>query len=335
MKTVADLGEFGLLSEVHKILNPSHPDILVGLGDDAAIVLPPKAPIVMTTDAMVEDVHFKQQWTTPQCIAQKALGSALSDLASKCAKPAYAMITFGLPGETPLNWVYGFYQRLAELQNEWGVAVIGGDTVRSPQIWVSISVYGIQTTPQPITISSAKPGDAILVSGTLGDAAAGLETLLNPPAGGCDLNSISYLQNKLHCPVPRLKEALAIASLAIPNAMTDISDGLARDLTKLCVASGVGAQINGARLPCSDALICYAHEKAPDYAWRGGEEYELLLTLPHDQAAALQQQWNHATCPLHQIGEITKSTEVVVNGVSQQRDGFDHFKTKSTKANLD
>lgn len=333
MKTVADLGEFGLLSEIHRILTPTHPDILVGLGDDAAVVLPPTAPIVMTTDAMVEGIHFKREWTTAQNIAQKALGSALSDLAGKCAKPAYAMITFGLPGETPLDWVYSFYQRLAVLQQEWGVAVIGGDTVQSPQIWISISVYGTQTTPQPITISSAKPGDAILISGTLGDAAAGLETLLNPQLGACDIDITSFLQNKLHCPVPRLNEALAIASIAIPNAMTDVSDGLARDLAKICAASGVGARINGALLPCSDALNRYANENAPDYAWRGGEEYELLLTLPQDQAATLLRLWERS-CPLHQIGGITQSTKIIVDGVNQQSDGFDHFKSKSTKANL-
>ncbi|MBZ0255509.1 thiamine-phosphate kinase [bacterium] len=335
MNTVSDLGEFGLLKELHKILNPTHPDILVGLGDDAAVVLPPKTPIVMTTDAMVEGVHFKREWTTAQNIAQKALGSALSDLAGKCAKPAYAMITFGLPGETPLDWVYGFYQRLAELQQEWGVAVIGGDTVQSPQIWISISVYGTQTSPQPITISSAKPGDAILVSGSLGDAAAGLETLLNPQPDACDLDMISYLQNRLHCPVPRLNEAMAIASIAIPNAMTDVSDGLARDLAKICAASGVGARLDGALLPCSDALIKYANENAPDYAWRGGEEYELLLTLPQDQAASLLEQWSDSKCSLHQIGEITQSTEIIVDGVNRQLSGFDHFKSKSTKANLD
>ncbi|MDP8245863.1 MAG: thiamine-phosphate kinase [Candidatus Hinthialibacter antarcticus] len=330
MKTVADLGEFNLLEKLQQILSPSHPDILVGLGDDAAVVAPPHAPIVMTTDAMVEGVHFKHEWASAQQIAHKALASTLSDLAGKCAKPAYALITLGLPGETELKWIYEFYQCLAQLQREWNLSIVGGDTVRSPQFWISIAAYGVQTTQSPLRIDSAQAGDWIIVSGTLGDAAAGLGSLLHP-GQTCDLASLQFLQNRLHLPTPRLNEAMQIASIAVPNSMTDISDGLARDLRKICKASGLGAHLQASQLPCSDALRQYAGEKAPEYAWRGGEEYELLLTLSPEQGRNLINQWDKANCPLHHIGELTSSTDIIVDGMDPSLEGFDHFKTNSPR----
>lgn len=334
MKTVADLGEFNLLAKLHKILSPSHPEILVGLGDDAAVVSPPRAPIVMTTDAMVEGVHFKRQWASPHDIAHKALASTLSDLAGKCAQPAYALITLGLPGETEIEWIYSFYHRLAELQQEWAVSIVGGDTVRSPQFWISIAAYGVQTTKHPLRINSATEGDWIIVSGALGDAAAGLDSLLYPGKRTVDPATVQYLQSRFHCPTPRLNEAIKIASITVPNTMTDISDGLARDLRKICQASGVGAFLHAEQFPCSEALQHYAGGLAPEYAWRGGEEYELLLTLPPEQGSELIKQWDNVNCPLHSIGEITASTDILIDGVKQSLEGFDHFKTPPSHTNL-
>ncbi len=326
MKTVSDLGEFNLLAQLHEILSPKHPDILVGLGDDAAVVKPPDAPIVMTTDAMVEGVHFKREWAPPQDIAHKALASALSDLAGKCANPSYALITLGLPGSTDLDWVLTAYQRFAELQNQWGISIIGGDTVRSPQIWISITVLGTQITEKPVQINCAQPGDWILASNTLGDAAAGLDSLLHPKKRERSQNACDFLRSRFHRPTPRLGEAKRLTELVTPSSMTDISDGLARDLCKVCQASGVGAKLDSKALPCSQALNEYAGADAAEFAWRGGEDYELLLTAPPDDAERLLSQWNDADCALHRIGELTSSPQIIVEGIDPDMKGFDHFK---------
>lgn len=325
-KTVNELGEFGLIQRIQSILGPSSPNILVGLGDDAAVVPPGLSPLVVTTDAMIDGIHFRSVWTSAADLAHKALASNLSDLAAKCADPLYGVVTIGLPSGTEVSWVESFYTALAERGNEWGIEIVGGDTVRAPQLIVSITVIGTLMTENPVTVRSARVGDDILVTGTLGDAAAGLEILdrLNLPNRSPE--SHPYLIERFLRPRPRVREALSIIQSVLPSSMTDISDGLARDLPKLCQASRVGAEIDPNRIPYSDSLRNYASDPV-EYAWRGGEDYELLFTLSPSDTALLLNSWDRVICPITVIGSITPIDRGIrVSGWDGTLDkGFDHF----------
>ncbi|MFB3789095.1 MAG: thiamine-phosphate kinase [bacterium] len=323
-----DIGEFGLHRRIREILGAHSPDVLLGLGDDAAVVRTHPGALVITTDAMVEGIHFQTEWTAASDLAYKALASTLSDLAAKCAVPSYGAITLGLPADSPVAWVEEFYQTLAGLRAEWGLEVIGGDTVRSPLILVSITAFGYQKTAQPVTIHGARVGDRILVTGTLGDAAAGLRILLSGASSGTWTPAQTALVQRFRRPTPRLREALKILTLSTPNSLTDISDGLARDLTKLCEASGTGARLAADSWPAGEALRSLG-ETWRTLAWQGGEDYELLLTLPPGLAEKLIREWDQSLCPLTDIGEITPAAEGIhVEGWSEAlAGGFDHFRS--------
>lgn len=325
-QTVADIGEFGLIQIIQSILPKPSQDVLVGLGDDTATFQPKTQPIIVSTDAMVEDIHFRLDWTNAGDLAHKALASSLSDLAAKAAKPAYAVITVGVPGHTSVEFMEAFYHSLAKQSQQWHTQIIGGDTVSSEKLWISITVWGYQTTLHPLKITNAQVKDKILVTGFLGDAAGGLNLLMD--SKNCDSEHHQYLINRLSCPTPRIDKALAIARIITPSTMTDISDGISRDLKKICEASQTGAMIDAAQLPISPALNGVMKEDAAKTAWKGGEDYELLLTANPVDAEKLLQQWDQSLCPLTIIGAITDGKNgIQVEGLDPSNiQGFDHYK---------
>ncbi len=326
--TINDIGEFKLHQIIKDILPNSSKNILVGIGDDAAVIQPLHSPMVLTKDAMVEGVHFLSQWTTAADLAYKSLASNISDLAAKGAQPAFGLIALGLPGNTEIRWIEEFYQTLAKQKNVWGLEIIGGDTIQSPQLMISITAIGYQQIQKPIRINTAQPGDWIFITGTVGDAAAGLEILQDQNKSEKDLEDAFLIQRLLR-PTPRLKEALQLIKLAIPSSMTDISDGLARDLPKICKASGTGAAIIAASIPCSKELREYACDPI-SYAWKGGEDYELLFTLPEDQAKQLLETWDKEDCQITNIGLITSTSDSIqlIGRGDIQNSGFDHFQQR-------
>ncbi|MGI6454140.1 MAG: thiamine-phosphate kinase [bacterium] len=325
---VKDIGEFGLISRIEKMLGSSSEMVLVGLGDDTATIKPHMQPLVITTDTMVEDVHFRRDWSSPEDVAHKALASNLSDLAAKCACPAFYLVTIGLPVDTPVRWVEELYQRLVQLNQEWKVELVGGDTIRSDKILISITACGYQTTTDPVRTRNARVGDRILVSGTLGDAAAGLDLLPKMRETELSQDHLTFLLKRFNQPTPRNRESAAIARILEPHAMTDISDGLAREIPKICAAAGVGARVDASKLPCSEALRAFAGEQAVRYAWKGGEDYELLLTVSEEHAEVLLSQWDTSLCPLTEIGVVTEQTDGVrVDGFNGSLEpGFDHYR---------
>jgi thiamine-monophosphate kinase len=325
IKTVADVGEFGLIRLIREVLPPPSATVLLGIGDDAAIVLPSQRPSVITTDAMIEDVHFRLDWCSAVDIAHKALASNISDLAAKCAQPSYGVISVGLPPSTPLQWVEELYRTLVSCSHEWHCEIIGGDTVRSEKIMLSITVWGELLTPSPVRISGAHVGDIILVTGFPGDAAAGLHCFETET--DCAPESVRYLKQRFLRPTPRIREMNDIIRLGLPSSMTDISDGLAREISKLCHASQTGAEIDLTHFQCSPALQDMSREDPTHYVWKGGEDYELLFTLPATHAETMLAAWSHDSCPLQVIGEIRPSEQgIVITGVKEAGEaGFDHF----------
>ena len=247
----------------------SDSDVLVGIGDDGAVVATKSDQQIHVLDTLVEDVHFPHD-APPADIAYRAVAVNLSDIAAMGATPRW--MTLGLTlSNVDEDWVRQFADGLFEASSEFDVALIGGDTTRGPGVVVSIAMIG-ESPASPLLRSGAQVGDTIYVTGTLGDAAGGL-ALYNDGAP-CD-----FLLRRFLRPTPRV--AIGQALLGTATAAIDISDGLAGDLSKLLAASGVGAELDVGALPVSDNLLSmFDIEQCRYFALKGGDDYELCFTAP-------------------------------------------------------
>ncbi len=279
-----------------------------GLIDDAAVVTPaPGRDVVLTTDGVIAGVHFFPS-DPPGGIGRKALRMNLSDLAAKGATPLGFLVSVALPAGTDEAWIAAFAAGLGEDAKRYGCPLLGGDTDRTPGP-TSISIAAFGTVPHGAMVrrSTAKPGDAIVVTGTIGDAALGVllqrEQKLGPRLGLSDA-MVAFLMQRYLLPEPR--NALAETVLHHASAAMDISDGLAGDLAKLCRASGVSAEIDAGRVPLSDAARAAA---AADPALfetilTGGDDYEIVLTLHSERLPSLRAAAKAAGVPVTEIGRI-------------------------------
>ncbi len=318
------LGEFDLIDRYFRDAAARRDDVVLGVGDDGALLRPrPGFDLVMVTDTLVEGTHFKSG-ASPRSIGHRALAVNLSDLAAMGAKPAWALLALTLPS-TEESWIKEFAAGFLALARAHGVALVGGDTTRGP---LSITVQAVGYVPkgQALVRSGAKVGDVVLVSGTLGDAAAGLH------------DSNEDLRARFNFPTPRV--ALGQALLGIATAAMDVSDGLLADLGKLSAASGVGAGLELECLPLSTALIeTRGLDAARRLALTGGDDYELLFTLPLER----WQQWQSGSetpshdisaCGITAIGRIEAGSGVRLTlegravtpaALGIERSGWDHF----------
>lgn len=261
----------------------------LGLVDDCAVVTPPPGhDLVLKTDAVAARVHFfpEDPW---DLVARKALRVNLSDLAAKGARPLGYLLTLALPDDWREDGLAAFARGLAEDQATFAVSLLGGDTIRSPEgLIVSITVFGAVPTGRMVRRASARPGDLLFVSGTLGDAALGLRARTRPDAAagwGLDAEAAAHLARRYLLPEPRLP--LAPAILAHAGAAMDLSDGLGLDLARMCRGSGVAAEVRVADLPLSPAARA-AVAADPDLLAAilgGGDDYEILTAVPPAAAA--------------------------------------------------
>jgi thiamine-monophosphate kinase len=319
-KTVQAIGEQGLLRLVQRFC-PS--DIV---GDDAA-VLPtqPDRDLVVTTDVLIDNVHFSDRTTPAHAAGWRAIAANLSDLAAMGARPIGVTIGLGLPGETSVDWVSNLYQGMTDCLGEFGGAIVGGDLVRSPVRTISITAFGEVEPGKVIARSIAQPGDAILVTGYHGSARAGLELLLNEefdPQFAALIKAHQY-------PTPQL---------AIPPKLTgrtagmDSSDGLADAVLQICRSSHVGAELWRSQLPIHPVLQTYKPEQAIQWALYGGEDFELVLCMPRTEAKKLLPQLPEEAAI---VGKITDTNVVELIDESGQREvlsfdrGFQHFQQAS------
>jgi thiamine-monophosphate kinase len=310
----------------------THPGAL-GLADDAAVLTPPPGcDLVLTTDGVIAGVHFFPG-DPPETIGRKVLRMNLSDLAAKGAEPAGFLLSIALPAGFNEAWLTAFTAGLGDDARHYGCPLLGGDTDHTPgPISVSIAAFGIVPQGKIVRRSTAKAGDCIVVTGTIGDAALGVllrrDAGLAPRLGLPDAAS-AYLQDRYLKPQPR--NALAAAVLQHASAAMDVSDGLAGDLAKLCRASGLAAEIDAVRVPLSDAAraVIAADPALLETVLSGGDDYELLLTTPPERLDAFLAAARQAGVGATEIGRIT-----VGHGVRFRRDGetlsfsrpsFSHF----------
>lgn len=278
------LGEWGLLAALLPRLNRGlGKTIPVGPGDDAALFRAGGGTWAITTDMLVEGVHFRRRWTGGADLGHKTLAVNLSDLAAMGdVEPVLGVLSAGLPPGTPVSFVEDFYRGFAALARRSGFKLVGGDTVRAARMTFSLTALGRVRGPV-FRRSTARPGDLLLATGTLGDAAAGLRIL--EKRGRPATADERFLVERFRRPTPRRAWARSLARSGRITAGLDVSDGLWRSVKILTAASGVGARVDAERLPLSGALRRWAGPRAASLALTGGEDYELLLTAAPASAA--------------------------------------------------
>ena len=314
-------GEFELIERHFTQRGAARHDLLLGVGDDAALVSPPPgSELVLALDTIVVESHFPAGLDA-RFVGHRVLAVNLSDLAAMGAEPAWALLGLTLPSVDE-HWLTGFSAGLDALARRSGVALVGGDTTRGP-LTASIALAGFVPSGQALRRSGASPGDDLWVSGTPGDAAAGLAILQGRlPGQGRARDALLH-----RFQLPEARVALGLALRGIATACIDVSDGLAGDLAKLCAASGVGADIVSRELPLSAGLCSVAAPQARfAFALAGGDDYELLFTAPPSERKRLAAL--NAGVVLRHIGTIDDQPGVRVDGSPPEREaghGFDHF----------
>lgn len=312
------MDEFRLIRQYFASLTPAVPALVLGIGDDCALLQPPPGQqLAITSDSLVAGRHFPAD-TAPEDIGWKALAVNLSDLAAMGAQASTFLLALTLPAFDP-RWLEGFARGLGELAGQAGVALVGGDTTRGP---LAITITALGWVPQGAALrrDGARPGDLVCVTGTLGDAALALRRLGEP-----DLPTA--LRQRLDRPQPRLAAGLALRGLA--SAAIDLSDGLAGDLGHILAASGVGAELAADDLPVSPAFAAAQLPVRERLALQlqGGDDYELCFCLPEGQLAAARAA---LPLPFTVIGRIGSAPGLWLRGAQGAREsvapeGYRHF----------
>ncbi len=323
---VQDIGEQGLLAKLQAFCPPEV------VGDDAAVLtVPAGRSLVVTTDVLVDNVHFSDRTTSPEDAGWRATAANLSDLAAMGAMPLGITVGLGLPGDVTVDWVERLYRGLTDCLQQHGTVIVGGDICRSPTITLAITAFGQVDPARVLRRSAAQVGDAIVVTGPHGCSRAGLELLLNPSWGN-DLEAVTKadLIRAHQRPRPRLDVLPLLASFLPQRAIAavDSSDGLSDAILQICRASGVGAQIQGDRIPCGGFSQL---EALPlDWILYGGEDFELVLCLEPAAAEILVEQLGAGAAV---IGQITANPEVILRSTTRGtasirlslEHGFQHF----------
>ncbi|WP_158970592.1 thiamine-phosphate kinase [Paraglaciecola sp. L3A3] len=300
--------EFNLIEHFFKANSGQRKDVIIGIGDDAAVThIPQGQALVTTTDTLLSGVHFLPD-ASAHAVAQKAIAVNLSDLAAMGAEPAWLSLSLSVPHADEL-WLKDFSTGLQELVDYYSIQLIGGDTVQGP-LAITITAQGFVPFEQAITRSGAKPGDLVYVTGTLGDAGLGLAIAKNQQEKVTDsaitAENRDFLLKRLNYPTPRLLTGTMLRRIA--NSCIDLSDGLISDIKHILTMSHCGATLNLDKLPLSTALSeSVDEETAIKYALSAGDDYELLFTVSEEQKGNLETTLASANIQVTCIGQLNGS----------------------------
>jgi thiamine-monophosphate kinase len=332
---LADVGEWGLLARLASCL-PEEPSWVVigrGVDDAAALDLGGRELVLLTCDLQLEGRHFRRDWIAPRLLGRRAAAVNLSDIAAMGGRPRAAVASLALPRSLDVRYFDALMRGLGDQLAEHGAALVGGNLAESARhVAVDVTLLGTVDRKRVARRKGARPGDRILLTGWLGESAAGFALLRRQPGARGGARPTGLVRRHLD-PTPRVREGAALAAHGV-TAMIDISDGLDSDLVHLCEASQVGAEIDLALLPASGALVRAASSlHAPAWKWmlRGGEDYELLCTAPPTRVPALRKALARVSdLPLTDLGVILPADEghwVVRAGkrVRLTGSGFQHF----------
>jgi thiamine-monophosphate kinase len=322
--TIGDVGEFGFLSKLLPQL-PGGSGILVGPGQDCAVIRCGDRRYLFTVDALVDGVHFQRAWLSPRQIGRKSFLVNASDAAAMGGRPRFCVVSLAVPTNYPVRDLSAIQAGIMEAAGETGAAVVGGNLTRARQLSVSIALLA-EAPKRIVTRQGARRGDRIYVTGTLGDAALGCRMLRRRKGA---MRAIQRFRE----PSPRLQAGRVLVESGVVSAMIDVSDGLVQDLGHICEESHVGAVIHTDRVPLSAAYR--ATLGAEDtLALQGGEDYELLCTVPERYVKRLERARKRLGCPITWIGEIVTGPAIHLLGpdgrdASLATRGFDHFQARS------
>jgi len=335
-----EIGEFGLINWIRGKMSPRDPTIIAGIGDDAAVVKPPKNSIcLVTTDILIEDIHFRKDLTDALRLGKKTLSINISDIAAMGGIPQYFLLSMGLPSHIPFRWLEELFHGIQQVADRYSLSLIGGDTARARKLTINVTLIGRAKAGEVVYRKGARAGDQIMVTGTLGNAALGLR-ILKFHKGDLGISTykdgeMAELIDKHLSPTPRITEGRLIAENHLANAMIDISDGLIADLGHILEESHVGAKIWISRIPLSEAFRRTVPRYASngiDLAISGGEDYELLLTTPRKKGGKLMALFRKSGLQITPIGGIVDPHHGMKLYLDDGREyrprrkGYDHFK---------
>ncbi len=325
------VGEFGLIERIRKAAHKGR-GVRVGIGDDAAWLDCPSRTLLVTTDLLIEGVHFDLRWISFHALGYKTLAVNLSDIAAMGGTPAYLTLSLGIPIDFKSEDIEEFYRGIESLASPSGVSLVGGDTSAAKRFFISATLIG-HCADRPVLRSGAREEDDLYVTGTLGDSALGLD-LLKKSQGRANIRNaaVAYLVRRHRFPSARLKAGALLARAGLAKAMIDVSDGLAQDLSHICRASRVGAEVWEDALPLSPAYRALAGPKRSAYALAGGEDYELLFSVRPRDRNRLEKIKRRLGVPIARIGKCLpakKGLRVIDRrgkSISAPLAGYDHFK---------
>ncbi|MBL7094190.1 thiamine-phosphate kinase [candidate division KSB1 bacterium] len=296
-------GEFALIKKLTNIIPSQSKDVLVGIGDDAAVIKSPNNKnqfLLITTDILVEGEHFNKSWSTPEQIGIKSIECNVSDIAAMGGLPTFLVVSLVIPPSTNVEWCERLYQGFAYACNRYGIIIVGGDTTQGSVETINITLLGKVSDKNLCLRSNAKPGDILAVTGELGASSAGLNLLKS------NLPITPYLEKKHLTPECRLDAAKDLAPAV--NAMIDISDGLASEVNHICDNSNVGAVINEKDIPVHQDVLNAGktlNKQTREFVLNGGEDFELLFSISKLDLEKLKQ----TGVKYYPIGEITNPGE--------------------------
>ena len=322
---ISQLGEFGLIDRIRKknINRTGSSGAVIGIGDDCAVVKCKRGRnLLFTTDTLIENVHFSKKHFSNFDIGYKSIAINLSDIAAMGGVPLYALITAGFPASTEVRVADEILRGIKKLTREFGVEIIGGDTVKSPTaLIISVALIGRTISGTGIKRSGAKPGDVIFTTGPFGDSAVGFRLLQRGITGH------KGLKQKHLRPYPKIKDGVFIAKSGFANSMIDSSDGFDKSIRLICEESGVGCEIRFDKIPVSSEFKSVSSSlKLPtsDLILFGGEEFELIFTVPFKKKS-------YFAGNFYEVGRITRGKDIVYVDKKGKRmnfgnGGYDHFK---------
>jgi thiamine-monophosphate kinase len=335
--SLSEIGEFGLIERVAQLFREGNEDNGLGIGDDCAVLpLKNKTSLLVTTDMLIENRHFRMDWIDPEDLGYKALAVNISDISAMGGIPEYAFLSLGLNSDISTEWLDRFFRGTRELSEFYDIKLMGGDTTKSPaDMVISYTLLGRMDQGKVLLRSGARPGDKIALLGKVGESGAGLKLLAEKELNGnSKYQSLVKAHNR---PNLFVREAQYLAEFDAVHSMIDLSDGIQSDARHIANRSGAELIIDLDLLPLSSTLTDFCKEyscSAIELALTSGEDYGLLFTMSGDEAGSILNQFiDQFGYSFHLIGEVAEGSPAV-NYIKEGRPlnidkhGFDHFKTK-------
>ncbi len=330
---LSDIGEFGFIDRISPLGKIRTEGVVKGIGDDCAVIdVGGPDYLLITTDLLVEKVHFLLHWSSPEMIGARSLTANLSDIAACGGIPRDAFLSLAIPDYVEVEWLDGFYRGLTKLARTYNVNVLGGDTTSSQgHLVINIVVTGLVPTGEALFRHTARVGDIIVLTGPTGKSRAGCDILLRAPTMSTE-SAKSIIQAHLQ-PRPHLEEGRILATSGACTAAIDVSDGVSSDLGHLCQDSGIGAILYEEKIPVAEELIEMGHavgKDSLDWVLNGGEDYVLLAAVKPDALETLLKQASRAGREFYPIGEFISGNKMELVGIDGSRReirpaGWDHF----------